>query len=1172
MSHQDAKSVVTAPHNDTPAHSLSLEVPQEGQLTYDAIVAAEAAKVELHKRAWAEAVRILWETHPAPKTSDDPIALTTGAMTLSQEGKAIQLPAEARRRKFPNLRSLYEWIRDGRRIGPKHDQKCYYGGAVVVSGDTTAANVGFVQAVTIDLDCKVDEKTGALHRVIKSQADFDLFAEFLRGLGAHILFTSASHDPANGKWCVKAVIPLAVTASYELWFRSGKLLRLQLADLFGVKVGTKEWDCIDPVLERPIQVQLHPAWKTQAQADQAVIELFEGPVWDPSPLYDLVRAEMEEEAKLQAAREEARAVTRQRIPGAPLEFHDDGSVDKIEGARRDLQSFPIRAGQGERNRRLPSAAWICREWSLDENEAAEHMADIYGPEVDDGGWCSRWARTIYSKPDTEGRDGRRLARAHTLRRLGAGGEFDLDAPCVGETGKTGAASEGSPTCALYRVCEDSMWAQHSTSPCNLPTYSRTVTVHTRQLPVVLDVGAQRSRLLFVKSPCGTGKSYALQPAVAKAIKEGQRVVIIVPRRSLAKAAARAYGIPCYLDLPHEIMGSCVICLDSVCRVQTIDFTTMGELEIDLLVLDEMQQLARHRVGGTIRGAKMTEQVHKAMKTICQISKKIRAQDADLTELGERVVHQWLEWDPETSDWERLVNTCKALDVTTYTRRDEGAHLEEMWRARRSGHAIAEYCTSVVTCEAHAAAHLELFPDDRLLIVDGDTPGCPEVQAFLDNPSLAANYDGLYFTGALQTGVSIEVREKFRVFACVQATPQGMGPIATDVYQGLSRVRHPVADMWHVCMMGSVRRGPENAQTILEEDQIVKASTWKDLQGVVSWRPKYGVDGIPRVSDCDHEILRGRAEVKAYENMFGGNFHDTVDDNGNMIEEGAISRLWKDKGLRIISLEALDLQNELAKDVEVVKAEQKIRKERRRAVKVKKGTAASKAPKRSFEEIKELEAKDMTPEIRAEIDSASIRHRYGLQEVTVDDYLWDKNGGWAKVVNFSETLLVQRGEVDAVRAIDAKGSGVSIETKDAAVKAQHRAAWWKKIGILDFAQDALAGTVLKDPGRVLMSKANRDYLRIFLGMQFKQGDWSDGMVLVRALVRAAGLRLKEVGRDSTTRKRIYALEPASVSEMLQRSRAHYDLLLDPSAAKAQVIELQPMSQREADERVEAILAA
>lgn len=916
-----------------------------------------------------------------------------------------------------------------------------------------------------------------------------------------------------------------------------------------------------------MQVQLVPAWADERRKAQAIHLRHYGPTLDVGPYVASVEEEMEEEAKLEAVRKEARKIARPTSSTSGV-FTEDGSVDKLEGGLRDLRKFPIVAGAGERNRRLPVAVGMCLEWGLDCIEAERTMLEVYGAEVDEGGWISRWVATIYSKPDTEGRRGRRLAAAQTRARLSVGGEFDLDAPHVGNTANTATVLEASPTHSLYSREEATHVGKAAkTTPAS---QGRQSTIHTRQLPVLLELGAQVPRVLFVRSPTGTGKSYSIHPAVTKALRDGQRVVIVVPRRSLARSAAKAYGIPCYLDIKtSEIDGSCVICLDSVCRLQTVDFGTMEPLGIKMLVLDEMQQLARHRLGGTIRGAKTTEAIHKKMKEICQLSGKIRAQDADLSDLGEAVVMQWLEWADGEGDWERVVNTCRAIDVLTYTRRDEGAHLEEMWRSRRLGHAIAEYCTSLNTCEAHAAAHLELFPEDLVLIVDGDTPGCPEVQAFLADPTgQAALYDGIYFTGSLQTGVSIENQDKFRMFATILAMPQGKGPIATDVYQGLSRVRSPVGGMWHICMMGSTRRGSEDPMAIFVEDQIVKASSRKDLEGVVTWRTKYGVDGIPRVADCDLEILQGMSEIKAYENMYGGNFHDTKDDSGLLIEEGSITRLWREKGLPLISMEDMDLQRELAKPIDQVKAEKKILTERRRAVKIKKGTAAATAPKRTLDDARELEAQDMTPENRAEIDSASIRYRYGLADLTLDDYLWDKNGGWAKVCNFAEPLLIQRGEVDALRAIDAKGTGLSLETKDAAIKAQHRAAWWARCGITDFAEDALAGTRVKDPGHVLLSKAARAYLRLYLGISTKND--AGGMVLVRSLARASGLRLKPIGRDPVTRKRLYVLDPGSVAEMIKRSQAHYDRLFNPEAAKGLAPYVGP-TQAEVDAQVAGILA-
>ena len=105
---------------------------------------------------------------------------------------------------------------------------------------------------------------------------------------------------------------------------------------------------------------------------------------------------------------------------------------------------------------------------------------------------------------------------------------------------------------------------------------------------------------------GTGKTTRLAEIVKEARRRGERVLVIVHRRSLARDAAEAYGLDCYLDLQGDITSDgVVVSMDSLHRYQVdpgaeddlLDGEAVANRCPDWIIIEESESAFGHLGGG-----------------------------------------------------------------------------------------------------------------------------------------------------------------------------------------------------------------------------------------------------------------------------------------------------------------------------------------------------------------------------------------------------------------------------------------------------------------------------------------------------------------------------------------------------------------------------------------------
>lgn len=1067
---------------------------------------------------WGRRTAVLEDArlHP-PQRTGDMFACGRGSMRQNDEGGHEQDPSAVGLVRG-TLRELHAYIKKSSRIGPKFNQVCMYAAAPLEPGSAKKTNHAFSQVVFLDLDglCTSPEDVERL-RAWKSAND-------------RILASSSSHNPVAGKYCFRLIFPINASLTYEEHAGVAAILNQQLAEHMGRSEG------IDPANKRSMQPMLLPAWKDEDIALQAVLELHEpGSILDVSFIVDVVRKEIAEEKSKERARQTAVNYLRPVVTHGLVVTHDD-HVDALDGARADLHAFSVPAGQGRSNKDLYRACCIARDWGLDLDEAVTLLESIYVPQGQPAAWIQAKARSAWSSQDPS--RGWRMRASRARREFVPEEIFSFADSVTHEPVTHDVIINKRVTPCVTTEPE---------TPAPAAPRSRGTRMCDRYLPPLEDFNDLEASVTYIKSACGTGKNVRLKLAWEKLQADGGRGIGVCHRVSLSRDQSGAWGVACYQDLKGEIEVSASVCLDSLERVSVWDSGPDLELierRLDVLVIDESEQVGRHLFSDTIRSKGKIGAIYSRLKALVRAAKRVICQDADLgpfTIFLMRLLKGWT--DAGQHDELFILNTWQPGNLSASIHASEEAYWSEFEAAVAEG-PVWEYCTSRETCEAHAKKLRKQNPKKMIVAMHSGTTGSPEVQALLNPPPGAdpwLSVDVVIATASVGTGVSVDTLDRFRVFGHARS---GAGPLAQDVKQGLSRVRHPRGGSWTIFTGGRVSWNEINSEAILADLQIKCDKTVGLLKGI-TWEAKYEVEsGLTHLQVDNFDLLRLQAEALALSAKHGNHLHSiTVEDlNG---------RRTTKKGALELHLEACGISvTHVADDLDP--SEKKIIKEElkaaRMAVTDEFADRVVAAPTITLDEAAELAGRDATPELEAQVTRAFIEDFYGMisKDVVLKD---DRGRRRGKIKNLGQVLAWQRGEKQAVQRLDFQEmkAGIASHCRHHSQQAALQATLWRIFGINDLDADAKARTKLKAPTNILTAKLKEEVKRT-LGITLGKTHQKNIMVLARSLAQRAGVKLSGVQvRDTATgaRSRVYSLDAVSVAEAVSDGVRYFERITDPN---------------------------
>jgi hypothetical protein len=328
----------------------------------------------------------------------------------------------------------------------------------------------------------------------------------------------------------------------------------------------------------------------------------------------------------------------------------------------------------------------------------------------------------------------------------------------------------------------------------------------------LDIPYPNSGLICIKSPKGTGKTYALKQLVAKAQAENRKVLVVTHRIVLGRAICSVVEIlwieEMNSDGDRKIEGNALgygLCIDSLHPTSQALFDP-NAFEGALVIFDEAEQVLWHVLNSsTCRENRQA--ILKSLKTLIQTvlnsGGQIVFQDADLSDISIDFVREFAETDIDpwiavnhwqsSEPWE--IKFYDTQYVKGGTKDDPSGLLKDsvdhvtnggkVWVSLDSQKAKSKYGTK--TLEKYYRSRC---PGKKILRIDAESVADPEHPAYQCAEKineLVALYDIVICSPSLATGVSVNLRGHFTaVFGIFQ------GAISdNEVRQSLARVREPV---------------------------------------------------------------------------------------------------------------------------------------------------------------------------------------------------------------------------------------------------------------------------------------------------------------------------------------------------------------------------------------------
>ncbi len=518
-----------------------------------------------------------------------------------------------------------------------------------------------------------------------------------------------------------------------------------------------------------------------------------------------------------------------------------------------------------------------------------------------------------------------------------------------------------------------------------------------------------SGLVGVKSAKGTGKTTALQAVVKQALDTNKPVLLMTHRIQLGKFLCEKVGIKWGVGYQEWGIQNTGLCIDSIWKLNPSDW------EGAIVILDEVEQSLWHLLHSTTckdKRVKILKSFQQLISTVLTTGGLVIAQDADLSDVSLEYLQKlagikltpWVvvnQWKPE-----------KAWDVTFYDSPNPTPLIQQLELDLLAGRKC--YVTTDSRSGRYSSETIERYLKERLdklrhlypktLIVSShttNTPGHEAVDFVAAINQKIPEYDAVFVTPSLGTGISIDVRHFDRVYGIFQ----GVIP-DSEARQALARVRDDVPRVvWCAKRgVGLIGSGSTNYRSLsfwYQENQ-------KENLALLSPMHKIDVD-LPLVYDPIH--LRTWAKlssrVNASINFYRQSMKEglTAEGHSLWVRTNDIQKnIIRDLRYAFLATDKEDLANRRRLILEIVKVKkdweksrnksqeinhkfQKIKQQNQLAV----ATAVSNAPDIDYLEYEQLIKKhSLTDKERHKINKYFLRKRYGV-EITPQLKLQDEKG-------------------------------------------------------------------------------------------------------------------------------------------------------------------------------------
>ncbi|HLP91717.1 MAG TPA: plasmid replication protein, CyRepA1 family [Nostocaceae cyanobacterium] len=567
---------------------------------------------------------------------------------------------------------------------------------------------------------------------------------------------------------------------------------------------------------------------------------------------------------------------------------------------------------------------------------------------------------------------------------------------------------------IYRQSIDLEVYIAQTKPHTELTIPAALTVNRQYLG---DVPFPTSGLVGVKSAKGTGKTTALQAVVNQAKTRNQSVLLITHRILLGRFLCETIGINWGIEkeLTYSNPKSYGLCVDSIWKLNP------EEWQGAILILDEVEQSLWHLLNSSTckqKRVKILSIFQQLISTILTTGGLIIAQDADLSDVSLEYLQglsrikltPWIlvnEWKP-----------AKGWDVSFYDCPNPTPVIHQLELDLIAGRKC--YVTTDSRAGRYSCDTIDSYLKERLeklrrqfphtLVVSShttNTPGHPAVDFIADVNEKITDYDAVFVTPSLGTGISIDVQHFDRVYGIFQ----GVIP-DSEARQALARVRDDVPRVvWCAKRgLGLIGSGNTNYRSLADWYQ----ENQKENLALLSPLRKIDVD-LPLTYDPIH--LRTWAKLAARVNasirLYRQSLEDGLITDGHQIQmrsNEVHNNIIRDLRLAFFATDKNDVETRQRLILEIVKVQKDWSQRRQKAKDIKRkiqeikqqnqllaAKAVADAKDIDYVEYEHLSAKhSLTNMERQQLNKYVLRERYGI-EVTPWLKMQDDKGYYGQLL-------------------------------------------------------------------------------------------------------------------------------------------------------------------------------
>ena len=364
-----------------------------------------------------------------------------------------------------------------------------------------------------------------------------------------------------------------------------------------------------------------------------------------------------------------------------------------------------------------------------------------------------------------------------------------------------------------------------------------------QIPDLLNI-PNTAKLIGLKSPKGSGKTYLLEQIVDRAIKEGKWVLLLTHRIQLGEALCQRVGLPYLTEIKTVEYGTIFgygLCIDSLHPLSGARFNA-DNWDNGIVIIDEAEQVIWHMLNSATCANERVE-ILAQFKTLIQNNLsgdgQVYLADADLSDVAIDYIRGLAGFHVEpfvvVNDWQPPEE--QRWTIHNYEEKNPARLVRDLLSHIEAGGKPFISCSAQKLKSKWGTQNLESylqleFPNKKILRIDSETvadPSHPAYGCIAHLNEILPNYDLAIASPSIETGVSIECERMDKRHSEV--------PIAFQLLlQGIGSSLGKIKQFPHFDSVWAIAQGVQTADSIRQALARIRANVPRYL-----WAAKRGLN-------------------------------------------------------------------------------------------------------------------------------------------------------------------------------------------------------------------------------------------------------------------------------------------------------------------------------------------